>query len=282
MTNSSKTTYKKLAIPHFKEVFEIVDEVLTEHGVPYYLIGASAIGLELLKQGIRPPRGTKDIDFAVMVSTEKEYENILESFVKKGFVKVEATWTIRHPEFNTVVDLLPFGTIENNFSVNFKNKNADLHVVGLSEVLAESTKVEIDNHLARIPSLHGMVILKLISWTDRPEDRPNDPYDLIKIIQHYFDLNDDEIYEDHNDLFDMHEFDQLMISTRVLGRKVGLILSKSEMLKDRILKILTDNIDDPENSKIAENWAVKHDYPIEYSLKLLDELKTGIKETIGK
>ena len=52
MTNTSKNTYKELAIPHFKEVFDIVDGVLTEHEVPFYLVGASAIGLELLKQGI--------------------------------------------------------------------------------------------------------------------------------------------------------------------------------------------------------------------------------------
>lgn len=49
--NSLNQTYKDLAIPYFKEVFDIIDEVLVQLSVPYYLIGASAIALELLKKG---------------------------------------------------------------------------------------------------------------------------------------------------------------------------------------------------------------------------------------
>lgn len=276
-----KTTYKDLAIPYFKEVFQVADEVLTKHDIPYYLIGASAIALELLKQGVKPLRGTKDIDFAIMVSSEEEYDSILSSFEEKGFGKVEAPWTIRHPELNVVVDLLPFGTIEDNFTVNFPKKGADLHVLGFSEVLEETLQVEIEENIANIPSLHGMVILKLVSWSDRPEKRGNDPYDILKIIEHYFDLFDEEIYEDHNDLFDENEFNQLQISARVLGRKAGSTLNKSEQLEERVLKVLNENIGDPKKSKIAEIWAVNHDYPIEYSIQLLDELKRGILETLN-
>ena len=36
-------SYKELAIPYFKEVFDIIDEIMIEHGVPYYLIGVNAI-----------------------------------------------------------------------------------------------------------------------------------------------------------------------------------------------------------------------------------------------
>jgi hypothetical protein len=69
-------SYKELAIPYFKEVFDIIDEIMIKHSVPYYLIGVSAIALELLKKGIKPSRGTKDIDFAIMISSLDEYENI--------------------------------------------------------------------------------------------------------------------------------------------------------------------------------------------------------------
>ena len=59
-------TYKELAIPFFKESFDCIDEVMQDLNIPYYLIGVNAIALELLKKGIKPSRGTKDIDFAVM------------------------------------------------------------------------------------------------------------------------------------------------------------------------------------------------------------------------
>lgn len=40
-----------------------------------------------------------------------------------------------------------------------------------------------------------MVILKLIAWRDRPEERDNDLYDILRIIERYFDYNYDEIVE---------------------------------------------------------------------------------------
>ena len=46
--NTSNQTYKELAIPYFKETFDCIDQVMAEHGIPYYLIGVSAIALELV------------------------------------------------------------------------------------------------------------------------------------------------------------------------------------------------------------------------------------------
>ena len=75
----SNQSYKELAIPHFKQVFEIVDGIMVKLGIPYYLIGASAIALELLKKGVKPSRGTKDIDFAIMISSLEQYDKLRES-----------------------------------------------------------------------------------------------------------------------------------------------------------------------------------------------------------
>ncbi|MCD4736516.1 MAG: nucleotidyl transferase AbiEii/AbiGii toxin family protein [Bacteroidales bacterium] len=276
--NTLKKTYKELAIPYFNEVFQSIDEVLRKQKTPYYLIGASAIALEMLKLGTRPARGTKDIDFAVMVSSEDEYESILNELEKKGFSSTNDPWRIRHKKSDVLVDLLPFGVIEENNTVNFKRSKSELHVLGFTEVLEDSIPVEIEEHIADIPPLHGMIILKLIAWSDRPEQRDKDPYDILQIIDKYFDLYSDEIYELHNDLFEEDEFDQLKISSRILGRKAADILKKSDRLKERVLNILSENIQDPKNSKIAEKWAIKHDWEIEYAIKLLEELKSGIIE----
>ena len=92
--STSNQTYKELAIPFFKESFDCIDEVMVELKIPYYLIGVSAIALELLKNGIKPSRGTKDIDFAIMISSIKEYENVSAALEIKGFNKVA-------PDFRT-------------------------------------------------------------------------------------------------------------------------------------------------------------------------------------
>lgn len=278
--NSSKELYKELAIPYFKEVFHIIDDVLRSYHVPYYLIGASAMALEMLRRKAKPSRGTRDIDFAVMVSSEEEYGNIMNSLLSNGFNKTGDQWRIIHQTYNTVIDLLPFGKIEEAYTENFNERKTELHVLGMREVMEDSIGFEIDEHIANIPPLHGMVVLKLVAWSDRPEHRYKDPYDILQIIEKYFEMYSDEIYKEHNDLFDQDEFDMLKISSRVLGRKVASILMKSERLKERILSVLDDNIKSPVESTIAIKWALEHDYEVEYTINLLEELKQGILEII--
>ncbi len=251
--NKLNQTYKELAIPYFKEVFDIIDDVLVKLNIPYYLIGASAVALELLKGGIKPSRGTKDIDFALMISSIQEFEAVVEALLKYGFNEVEAPWTLYNDKFNIAIDLLPFGEIEEKFTIQFNERYTDLHVLGFSEVLQESGTVQIEEKSLKIPSLPGMVILKLITWSDRPEDRDNDLYDILRIIEHYFNLNFDEIVEHHNDTFpEEYDLDQFKIAARVLGRKASQFLNISEAINDRILKTINDNVANAKDSVIAK------------------------------
>jgi predicted nucleotidyltransferase len=242
LMSTSNQTYKELAIPYFKEALDSIDEVMKKLKVPYYLIGASAIALELLKKGVKPGRGTKDIDFAIMISSIKEFEAIVSELKNYGFNKVEAPWTLYNPAFNMVIDLLPFGEIEEKFTINFNERQTDLHILGFSEVLEEATSVQIEEKSINIPSLPGMVILKLIAWSDRPEERSDDLYDILRIIEHYFDYNYDEIVEHHNDRFpEDQDLDPIKVSARVLGRNASKFLTISEAIHHRILKTIPGN-----------------------------------------
>ena len=250
--------------------------------VPYYLIGASAIALELLKEGIKPSRGTKDIDFAIMIASLQEFETIVEELSSYGFNKVEAPWTLYNDKFNVAIDLLPFGEIEENFTINFNERYTDLHVLGFSEVLQNPETVHIEEKSVQIPSLPGMVILKLIAWSDRPEERDSDLYDILRIIEYYFDLNFDEIVEHHNDTFpDDDDLDQLKIAARVLGRKASQFLNVSEAIRNRILNTLNDNVSDAKNSAIAKQWVSKKEWDLEYAVQILEEFKLGIIEKVN-
>lgn len=279
--SSSNQTYKELAIPHFREVFEAIDEVMLKYEVPYYLIGASAIALQLLKENIKPGRGTKDIDFAIMISSAGVFDSIVNELNKHGFNKVQAPWTLYHPGYNVAIDLLPFGETEENFTLNFHERQTDLHVLGFKEVLKDTNKVAIEEKYVQIPTLPGMVILKLIAWSDRPEDRGNDLYDILRIIEHYFSLNYDEIVEHHYDIFAERDFDQLMIAARVLGRHAGHFLIGSRQIKDRILLTLNNNTINPQTSIIARQWAQEKQWDLEYAHTLLEELKSGLFENIS-
>lgn len=272
----SNHTYKELAIPYFKETFDCIDEVMQALQIPYYLVGASAIALELLTQGIKPSRGTKDIDFAVMISSISEYEKISVSLEVRGFKKVSAPWTFYSEKFKVAIDLLPFGEIEEYYTLNFNERQTDLHVLGFREILEEAVQVGIEEKIANIPPLPGMVILKIIAWSDRPEDRENDLSDILKIIQHYYDFNWNEIVEKHYDILDQEPFDPLMIAAEVLGRNSLIYLQKSEAISTRILNVLEKNLNDPTQSTIAKDWARKLDKDIEYAFALLTAFQKGI------
>jgi len=179
-----------------------------------------------------------------------------------------------------VVDLLPFGEVEENDTEDFNERYSDLHVLGFKEVLEQSKEVFIEEKVARIPPLHGMVILKLIAWSDRPEDRGNDPFDILLIISKYFNLEFEDIVENHFDTFPEGDLNELQIAARVLGRKAGEILKNSNTLKDRVFSILDKNSLNPAESLIAKQWAQKNDWDLEYAGMLLAELKKGIEETL--
>lgn len=280
--NTSNQTYKELAIPYFKETFDCIDEVMQALKIPYYLISVNAIALELLKKGIKPSRGTKDIDFAVMISSLKEYEYISSALETKGFNKVAAPWTFYSDKFKVAIDLLPFGEIEENHTLNFNERYTDLHLLGFREVMEEAVHVNIEEKIANIPPLPGMVILKLIAWNDRPEERENDLSDILKIIQHYYDLKWDEIVEQHYDTFENEKapFDSLLIAAEVLGRHSGLYLRKSEAIFERVMKVLNTNLLDASKSAIAKEWARKLDTDIEYAFALLSAFQKGITHEV--
>ena len=272
----SKQTYKELAIPYFKEVFDCIDEIMINHKIPYYLIGVSAIALELLKNNIKPSRGTKDIDFAIMISSIEEYEELSKSLGEKGFNKVDAPWTFYSAEYNTAIDILLFGQIEEQNTVQFNDRNIDLHVLGLKEVLEQAIPIPIEEKIANIPPLPGMIVLKLVAWSDRPEERGNDLPDILRIIEHYFDIEYDEIIEFHYDTFPEDEIDQLIVAAEVLGRKAKIYLDKSEILSKRIHHILDTNLGKESESYISRVWAIQKNWEIEYAFSILQAFKNGL------
>lgn len=277
--SKSNQSYKELAIPHFKEVFDIIDEVLTAHEVPYYLIGANAISLELLKKGYKPGRKTNDIDFAIMVSTLDHYKEISDSIQEQGLIKLDAAWRFYHKKFDVVVDLLPFGEIEENDTIGFNERTTDLHVLGFKEVLEDVNEIEINETKVRIPPLPGMIVLKLVSWSDRPEVRNNDLYDILRVIEQYNNLEYENNYKNHFDVIEeMNEFDERRFSARILGRKVKTYLDKSIVLKNRIESVLAKNTADATTSEIARNWATEKGWDLEYCVTLLNDFKMGIHE----
>ena len=75
---------------------------MKKHNTPFYLIGVNAMDLELLKKGVKPSRATKDIDFAIMISSLEDYKKITDDMLVYSFTKVEAHWTFYSKKFNQI------------------------------------------------------------------------------------------------------------------------------------------------------------------------------------
>lgn len=129
----------------------------------------------------------------------------------------------------------------------------------------------------KLCTLPGIVLLKLIAWSDRPEARISDIKDISDILHHFFDMHADEIYEKHNDLFD-ESTELIEVAAHVMGREVGKIAKRNEVLFLRIHKLIEENIGQGSDSPIATIMTGYFNNTIEENLRLLNRMKQGFWE----
>ena len=247
--STSNPSFKDYSFAHYGEVYKILKEVFTEHGIKYYLIGANARDIALYQAGERPTRATADIDFAVMVPDHSHYEAIKTDLRKHGFEDTNGAMPYRmfHPKSKTVIDLLPFGGIEENKMVSFLNGKIELSTVGMEQVAEEIEMFEHPEGFS-IPfsPAHGLVILKLIAWSEKQEIREKDLGDTANLLRIAWALYEPELYKEnaeHADLFELQDFETRIVAARIMGRKMQRILKLDQDLDNKIKKLLQDELD---------------------------------------
>ena len=212
--------------------------------IPLYLIGAQARHFHLVEKGIKPGRGTKDIDFAIMLPDIGTYEMVLDNLIEKGFRKVTEPYRVIHDPTNTVVDLLPFGEIEEKGTIKFTDRKTELSVVGFQDVLKSPIIKKLDDKTTvQVTPLEGILILKFISFEEKPE-RTKDMDDIHDVIINYFEINEERFYNNLPDFMD--EFKetnfQLEAGAWLAGYDIGRVLNDNQQLKNHILEILKREI----------------------------------------
>jgi predicted nucleotidyltransferase len=279
-----KSTYKNLkhaAFSEHKEAFEALTNVFNTFSIHYFLIGAQARDIHFYQKGIKPSRGTRDIDFAVMVQDMKQYKELKEALNAVGFENTKDPYRLNWSLGQTVIDLLPFGQIEQDYTVNFDQRNLELSVLGYSELNQELNHFYIDEDESvsiPVPPIHGIFLLKLLSWDDTKPNRDKDLTDLNQILHNYWTFVENEAYEKHLDLF-KDNFNTEIAAARILGRHLKATIQKSKTLKNSIIRILdeqTSQVEPP--SQMLQHFAAKEDKTIEEVKALLDEVLKGIRE----
>jgi predicted nucleotidyltransferase len=256
-----------------KEVFDAVEDAFSNLGIDYYVIGALARDIWYSKEN-KWSRATRDADFAILVGTEAQFEEVKEYLkAKKGFQDSKGNRYVLFSPNGHQVDILPFGAIEIDEKVQIMGTGlTSISVNGFSEVYNSGTaEVQLDTgHHFKVASLSSIILLKLIAYDDRPEQRAKDGRDVGSIIEHYFDLEAEHIYEHHSDLFTEAENDMELqeIAATVIGREIKTTIGENSALLQRVKTILETEI------KLAEKSS--------FIINMIAETKMNVEETTNR
>lgn len=234
-----------ILLPLISEMLIEMSIVCSEFGIDFYLVGAIARDIHLsTNEELLSKRRTKDVDLAIAISDQGQYNQVKASLIETGLFEGHESEAIKLIYKNGIeVDLLPFGDIEQpNRNVILTDPTFVLNMPGFTEVYPFVKNHDIGNgQIIKVCNIEGIILLKLIANDDRPE-RTKDISDIDHLIQSYFDLNDDDIYMLHNDimeLYDINDNDYIqLVCSRLIGRKIGHMLSQSLELSERVKKIL--------------------------------------------
>jgi predicted nucleotidyltransferase len=280
-----KINYEQLRQqPEITEMLSALERGFNKFGIDFYLVGAAA--RDVWMSGINkiaPRRTTGDIDFAVLINDKGTYEALKAYLIKtEGFHPTKENSFVLLWKDKTEVDLLPFGAIEDEEGkVTIEGTGyTTVHVPGFTEVYEEGLpQLELEGeHRFKFCTLPGIVVLKLIAWDDRPEARRDDIKDISDILNHFFKMYDNEIWNSHSDLFGEDNTDLKHIAARVMGREMNKIARRNGKLFKRIEGILKDNTDDMPNSKMGAIMIEYFDNTVEDNVLLLQQLIKGFKE----
>jgi len=159
--------------PAIAAMLSDMDVVFKEHDVDFYLVGAVARDIWLsADEEMAALRKTKDVDLAVMLSSAEQFSKLKEALIRTGDFEAHPTEAIKIFHKNAIeVDLLPFGEIESATRMtHLKDPTFVLHMPGFREAYPFAGELQISNETTvKVCSIEGVVLLKLISYQDRPQ-----------------------------------------------------------------------------------------------------------------
>lgn len=271
-----------------KEVFDILELAFKQLDVDFYLIGALARDVWYSRgQSTSNVRKTKDVDFAIMIGSESQYETLRSYLITNhNFQDTKENAFVLITPSMIQVDILPFGGIEIDERVVIEGVGmTSINVNGFSEVFNDGTEVvELSTgHVFKVATLASIILLKLISFDDRPEIRLKDARDIGNILNHFFELENDLVYDQkHADIFqDQEALEKISIheiASEIAGRTIREIIFSNPPLLNRVILILNKHIQEAESSQFVRNMSEETGLAISEILRWLNKLLIGIKK----
>lgn len=226
--------------PSIVRVLRTLDPIAREADCAYFVAGATARDLILVNiHGLRPGRATRDIDFGIAVENWHRFALLKERMVATGDFTTDRralqrlTYSDRAAGFSIPVDLIPFrGVTAADGTIEWPpSRDIVMNVAGFEEALASSIPIRIEENLiVQVASIPGLMILKLVAWSDRGRETDKDAADIYRLLMAYADAgNTDRLYENEMDLLEAAGFDMQVAGAALLGHDVAHLCSPSAM-----------------------------------------------------
>ncbi len=256
------------------KLFCLIDQVAKSLNVSYVVIGATARDIVLhCGYGAEIRKATTDIDFGIQANSWEGFKELKIKLLEIGFQPTKVGHRLTSP-IGLAVDLVPFGAIEDTSS-NIQwppNGDFEMNMLGFQEAHDHAIKVIIQERPfieISVATSQGLVLLKLIAWSDRVRDlRKKDALDLVYLLETYERVDGivDQLYEEDG-LMEQYDWDIKFASAHRLGIDSALI--SQEATKKQIYKILENNLNTDKQNILVEEMCgqnEKDDYEKNFSL----------------
>ena len=242
------------------ELYQKISEQAEQLDIQFLVVGATARDIVLVHGfDAAIERGTRDIDFGIQVQTWQQFEQLKSRLLDCGFSptkgKPHQLFIEDSDGLPWEIDIIPFGEVSSDqHSITWPPENVvEMSVLGFEEALADSMQVMVSansNLSLSVASPAGMLLLKLISWSEREDSiRKKDAADIFYLTKHYskipqiFNALYDEDYMELSDYQEHHASTmKLSQDARVIASPMTLEAIKNQLFEDesQIDKLVLD------------------------------------------
>jgi predicted nucleotidyltransferase len=227
-------------------------------------------------------RATNDMDFSIKMISWDDFSALVEKMEKHGFTQPMLP---NHPEKfqdeNSVeLDIIPFGKISGDSKILTWPDRTLWNTLGIQEALDSSWSLSIGKQRINFANPASIVMLKIFSVYDRPEDRKQkDVRDINFILRNYLNIGNRkrlEQGEEKHCFLEEADGDLDNASARLLGYDIGAICSEETF--DALTEILERETSSGSRCYICHELQTYYYGSFNVARNIISSLLQGVKE----
>ena len=272
------------------DLLGLLTDVTGKVGIPFFVVGATARDMVLKFYDETPARATRDVDIGIRVPSWEKFRTLEDALVDTGEFERSGIQQRLFWHGGMPVDIIPFGELAGaQKQLRWPNEeDRIMSVLGFDEAYATALFVRVREEPVldvNVASLPGIVITKLISWSESYPDRKRDALDINLIMSKYIDAGGlERLSSEAKDLIEAEvEIDIQLAGARLLGRDMARIVAPTTLKALR--EILERETSAGEESRLLRDMVgqllLGDEEALTRAAALLREVERGLGEDIG-